>query len=50
MDKVKEIIAHAPETPGVYLMKDKTGAVIYIGKAKSLKNRSYELPGKGPCR
>lgn len=28
-----------PEQPGVYLMKDKTGIVIYIGKAKSLKAR-----------
>ncbi|MCH5324330.1 MAG: excinuclease ABC subunit UvrC [Eubacterium sp.] len=26
-------------TPGVYLMKDKTGKIIYVGKAKALKNR-----------
>ncbi len=26
-------------TPGVYLMKDKSGEVIYVGKAKMLKNR-----------
>lgn len=25
--------------PGVYLMKDKTGKIIYVGKAKNLKNR-----------
>ncbi len=25
--------------PGVYLMKDKTGKIIYVGKAKALKNR-----------
>ncbi len=43
---MKEIIAHAPETPGVYLMKDKTGAVIYIGKAKSLKNRLTSYLGR----
>ncbi|MDR1734014.1 MAG: excinuclease ABC subunit UvrC [Oscillospiraceae bacterium] len=28
-----------PTAPGVYLMKDADGCVIYIGKAKSLKNR-----------
>ncbi len=28
-----------PLRPGVYLMKDKTGGIIYIGKAKALKNR-----------
>ncbi len=28
-----------PDVPGVYLMKDKSGAVIYVGKAVSLKRR-----------
>ena len=28
-----------PLTPGVYQMKDRTGKIIYIGKAKALKNR-----------
>ncbi|MBM7557347.1 excinuclease ABC subunit UvrC [Halanaerobacter jeridensis] len=28
-----------PQEPGVYLMKDETGTIIYVGKAKSLKNR-----------
>lgn len=28
-----------PSEPGVYIMKDKTGKVLYVGKAKSLKNR-----------
>ena len=34
-----------PSQPGIYLMKDKTDKVIYIGKAKNLKNRvrSYFL-------
>ena len=27
-----------PLKPGVYIMKDKSGDIIYIGKAKSLKN------------
>jgi excinuclease ABC subunit C len=30
-----------PSGSGVYLMKDKTGKTIYIGKAKNLKNRIY---------
>jgi excinuclease ABC subunit C len=34
-DKVKNL----PLTPGVYLMKDQKGTVIYVGKAKSLKKR-----------
>ena len=28
-----------PQEPGVYLMKDAKGEIIYVGKAKSLKNR-----------
>ena len=28
-----------PAQPGIYLMKDKNGEIIYIGKAKNLKNR-----------
>ncbi len=28
-----------PSTPGVYIMKDVTGRVIYVGKAKNLRNR-----------
>ena len=28
-----------PTTPGVYIMKDKDGGVIYVGKSKKLKNR-----------
>src|SRR5919199_2077644 len=34
-----------PQSPGVYLMKDREGKIIYIGKAKNLRNRvkSYFL-------
>ncbi len=39
MDKLKEKALSLPLSPGVYLMKDSTGKVIYIGKAKKLKNR-----------
>jgi excinuclease ABC subunit C len=36
---IKEKIKKLPETNGVYFFKDKTGRIIYIGKANSLKNR-----------
>jgi excinuclease ABC subunit C len=36
---IKEKIKQIPDSPGVYLMKDKAGRVIYIGKAKSLRKR-----------
>jgi excinuclease ABC subunit C len=32
-------LALAPRSPGVYLFKDATGAVVYVGKAASLRNR-----------
>ena len=34
-----EKAAKLPMTPGVYIMKDKSNKIIYIGKAKKLKNR-----------
>jgi excinuclease ABC subunit C len=35
-DKVRTF----PQSPGVYLMKDETGAVIYVGKAVNLRSRA----------
>jgi excinuclease ABC subunit C len=32
-------ISHFPNTPGVYLMRDKTGLILYVGKAVDLKKR-----------
>lgn len=34
-----------PLTPGVYIMKNKSGKIIYIGKAKALKNRVSQYFG-----
>ena len=34
-----------PLTPGVYLMKNKQGVIIYVGKAKALKNRVSQYFG-----
>ncbi len=36
-----------PLKPGVYIMKDNTGKIIYIGKAKALKNRVTQYFGAG---
>lgn len=35
-----EKVRQFPHTPGVYLMKDGAGRVIYVGKAKDLRNRA----------
>lgn len=38
-DELKEKAQQLPEQPGVYMMRDKEGTVVYIGKAKSLRAR-----------
>ncbi len=37
MFDIKEQLKKLPERPGVYLMKDKNGNIIYVGKSKILK-------------
>lgn len=39
MFDIKENLKKLPDTPGVYMHKDKLGQVIYVGKAISLRNR-----------
>src|SRR5919199_7020572 len=36
----REKVKQFPTTPGVYLMKDRAGVVLYVGKAKNLRNRA----------
>ena len=36
---IKDKLSLLPLQPGCYLMKDKDNTVIYVGKAKKLKNR-----------
>lgn len=36
---IKDKLALLPDQPGCYLMKDRQGTIIYVGKAKILKNR-----------
>ncbi|MEI9973079.1 MAG: excinuclease ABC subunit UvrC [Ignavibacteriota bacterium] len=46
--ELRDKVAQIPFSPGVYLYKDAGGKVIYVGKAKSLRNRvrSYFLEDK----
>ncbi len=49
-EKLKALKAKAnrlPLNPGVYIMKNKEGKIIYIGKAKALKNRVTQYFGSG---
>ena len=39
MEKIADKLAILPAQPGCYLMKNKGGDIIYVGKAKVLKNR-----------
>lgn len=36
---VSEKVANLPLSPGVYIYRDKNGSVLYVGKAKKLRNR-----------
>ncbi len=38
-DQLQKKLAELPKDPGVYFHKDKTGEIIYIGKAANLRNR-----------
>lgn len=39
MEAIRHKLALLPDLPGCYLMKNKDGKIIYVGKAKILKNR-----------
>ena len=38
-DKIQSVLNSLPHKPGIYLMKDAEGTIIYVGKAISLFNR-----------
>ncbi len=46
-DVIRQRLQAVPESPGVYLFRDRTGAVIYVGKAIRLRDRlrTYFTPG-----
>jgi excinuclease ABC subunit C len=45
---LEETLQNLPDEPGVYIMKDAKGHVIYVGKAVSLKGRVRSYFQKGP--
>ncbi|HZI20118.1 MAG TPA: excinuclease ABC subunit UvrC [Pyrinomonadaceae bacterium] len=49
---LEEKLKNLPVSPGVYLHKDEAGKIIYVGKAKNLRNRvrSYFQSGRGHDR
>ena len=47
MKQIEEQLQQLPPKPGVYLMKDELGEIIYVGKAKSLRNRVRSYFRKG---
>lgn len=46
LEAIRKLVAGFPKNPGVYLMKDTEGRVLYVGKAKDLRSRvmSYFQP------
>ncbi len=50
---LEDKLALMPSQPGVYLMKNGEGTILYVGKAKNLRNRvrSYFAPNRRapPC-
>lgn len=46
--EIKKRLAELPDRPGIYVMRDRLGQVIYVGKARSLKKRvrSYFQPSR----
>ncbi len=50
LERIRKQVSEFPKTPGVYLMKDAEGRVLYVGKAKDLRSRvfSYFQPSADP--
>ena len=44
IDELRHKALLLPLEPGCYLMKDRSGEIIYVGKAKALKNRVAKIP------
>ena len=45
--ELQTTLDNLPDRPGVYLMKDRRGEVIYVGKAQSLRSRVRSYWQKG---
>lgn len=46
-EHVKEIVSKIPFEPGIYMMRDESGTIIYVGKAISLRKRVRQYFQKG---
>lgn len=42
-DALKSQVASLPDAPGIYKFSNSDGVLIYVGKAKSLKKKSWKL-------
>lgn len=49
-DELIDIVKNAAASPGVYIMKDRDGRVIYVGKANNLRNRVKAYFGRTDSR
>ncbi len=49
-EKIRRTLAALPDAPGVYLMRDRAGTVIYVGKAASLRSRVRSYFQRGTYR
>ena len=38
-DRIRAVLKELPEKPGCYIMRDRSGKIIYVGKAVSLRRR-----------
>ncbi len=49
-ERIAEKLETLPDAPGVYIFKDRSGAEVYVGKAKSLRRRvrQYFDPSRSP--
>jgi len=50
LSKLEKKLKNLPKKPGVYIFKDKTGRILYIGKATSLKDRVQSYFNGGDVR
>ena len=42
-ETIKNKLTILPDEPGCYLMRDRQNTIIYVGKAKNLKNRKNDI-------
>lgn len=48
LSRLKNIVSNIPLNPGIYMMKNIDGTIIYVGKAKSLRKRVRQYFSKSP--